>query len=409
MSKTKLLYVLILMLGVAACSGSDDSDEAEKQPPESAENLYLKAREEFATQQYKIAVKSFEEVERQHPSSEWAVNAQVMSAFSSYQAEDYDTAISTLDRFVKLYPNHESTPYAYYLNAICYYEQITDVGRDQKVTEQAMQALREVIRRFPDSEYARDAKIKLDLTQDHLAGKEMQVGRYYLTRDEYLAAINRFRFVAENFQTTSHVPEALHRLVECYLKLGVVDEATRYASVLGYNFPNSIWYRDSYGLLNGGAKPPEDYEEEAAEEAKADEARKAQQALNAEKLKQPPSEYIRDEGTAESAPYAPVEHDLAQPPATEAAPPEPVQEPLAEPEAPPVETQPAQEEKEKDGEPSLWDRMLNSSEEEAAPQNTQETEAPAATDPEPAKEEEPAKEDQEKEGESSIWDSVLPW
>ena len=134
---------------------------------------------------------------------------------------------------------------------MCYYEQISDVGRDQKITEQALTALREVVRRFPDSDYARDAKIKLELTLDHLAGKEMQVGRYYLRHDDTLAAINRFRFVVENYQTTSHVPEALHRLVEAYLKLGITEEANRYAAVLGHNFPSSSWYRDSYKLMTG--------------------------------------------------------------------------------------------------------------------------------------------------------------
>jgi len=244
----KLLLTSAVLLGVAAC-GSKDKDK--EKPSESAEKLYMEGREDFAAGKYKDAVKDFEEVERQHPSSEWAVNGQVMSGYTSYRAGDYDTAVATLQRFTKLYPNHESTPYAYYLIAICYYEQITDVGRDQKVTEQAMQALREVVRRFPDTEYARDSKIKLDLTQDHLAGKEMEIGRYYLRHDDYLAAINRFRFVVENFQTTSHVPEALHRLVECYLKLGVRDEAQRYAAVLGHNFPGSSWYRDSYKLMTG--------------------------------------------------------------------------------------------------------------------------------------------------------------
>jgi len=233
---------------VAACGSKDDE---KIKPPEAAEQLYNEAYDKFAAQKYKESVKDFEEVERQHPSSEWAINAQVMSGYASYQAQDYDTGIATLERFVKLYPSNESTPYAYYLIALCYYEQISDVGRDQKVTEQAMQALREVVRRFPDTEYARDSKIKLDLTQDHLAGKEMEIGRYYLRHDDYLAAINRFRFVVENFQTTSHVPEALHRLVECYLKLGVRDEAQRYAAVLGHNFPGSSWYRDSYKLMTG--------------------------------------------------------------------------------------------------------------------------------------------------------------
>lgn len=278
LKKMSLLLAAMLMLSMAACSDSDsDADEEANKAPETAENLYLTARQQFADREYKTAVKSFEEVERQHPSSKWAVNAQIMSAYASYKEGEYDDAIATLERFVKLYPNHESAPYAYYMIANCYYEQIADVGRDQRVTEQAMQALREVIRRFPDSEYARDARIKLDLTQDHLAGKEMQVGRYYQRHDDILAAINRYRFVVENFQTTSHIPEALHRLVECYLKLGVVEEAKRYASVLGYNFPNSIWYRDSYALLNGGAKPV-DWEE-------ADDGTQAQ---SDDRLMQPP-------------------------------------------------------------------------------------------------------------------------
>ena len=168
-----IISALALVLLVSAC-GSDD--EAVK-PPESAEKLYNEAYEQLLKHDSKDAVKSFEEVERQHPSSPWAMNAQVMSGFTSYEAQDYVAAISTLERFTKLYPNNESTPYAYYLIALCYYEQINDVGRDQKVTEQAMQALREVIRRFPDTEYARDARVKLDLTQDHLAGKEMEIGR----------------------------------------------------------------------------------------------------------------------------------------------------------------------------------------------------------------------------------------
>lgn len=251
MNKIQLFGVAIILMGVAACSSKD---EDQIRPPETAENLYNEAVTQFNDRKYKDAVKTFEEVERQHPSSEWAINAQVMSGYASYEAQDYPTAIATLERFAKLYPSNESTPYVYYLIALCYYEQINDTGRDQKMTEQAMQALRDVIRRFPDTEYARDAGIKLDLTQDHLAGKEMEIGRYYLRHDDYLASINRFRFVVENFQTTSHVPEALHRLVEAYMRLGVQEEAQRYAAVLGHNFPNSIWYRDSYKLMSGGAK-----------------------------------------------------------------------------------------------------------------------------------------------------------
>jgi outer membrane protein assembly factor BamD len=252
MNKIKILSTIALLVLLSACGSSDDD---KSKPPESAEKLYNEAYDQFSSQKYKDSVKSFEEVERQHPSSEWATNAQVMSGYASYQAEDYTSAVSTLERFTKLYPNNESTPYAYYLIALCYYEQISDVGRDQKVTEQALQALREVIRRFPDTEYARDAKVKLDLTQDHLAGKEMEIGRYYLRHDDTVSAINRFRFVVENYQTTSHVPEALHRLVECYLKLGVRDEDKRYAAVLGNNFPGSVWYRDSYKLMTNKSVP----------------------------------------------------------------------------------------------------------------------------------------------------------
>jgi outer membrane protein assembly factor BamD len=252
MHKINFIVSAALLTFLTAC-GSADEDLTK--PPQSAETLYNDAYDQLQQRNVKDAVKSFEEVERQHPASPWAVNAQIMSGFVSYDAQDYITAVSTLERFTKLYPNNESTPYAYYIIALCYYEQITDIGRDQKVTEQALQALREVVRRFPDTQYARDAKVKLDLTQDHLAGKEMEIGRYYLRHDDTLAAVNRFRFVVENFQTTSHVPEALHRLVEAYLKLGVKDEAMRYAAVLGNNFPGNVWYRDSYKLMTKKSLP----------------------------------------------------------------------------------------------------------------------------------------------------------
>jgi outer membrane protein assembly factor BamD len=247
----KLCYLPLIsaLLLLAACG--DKEDENTVKPQASAEVLYADARKLLADGEYKDAVAAFEEVERQHPESQWAVHALVMSGYTSYEASKYDDAITALDRFVKLYPADESTPYAYYLIALCYYDQITDVGRDQKMTEDALQALREVVRRFPDTQYARDAKIKIDLTIDHLAGKEMEIGRYYLKRDDTIAAINRFRYVVDNYQTTSHTPEALHRLVEAYLKLGVVDEAQRYAAVLGHNFPDSVWYKDSYKLMTG--------------------------------------------------------------------------------------------------------------------------------------------------------------
>jgi len=265
MSRTVFLTPVLVLLAVAACSGSDsDTSEKATEQSASAEELYNKARGMVDTGDRKEAIKAFEEVERQYPASPLATDAQIMAAYSAYKIENYDQAIGTLERFIKLYPTDESTPYAYYLIALCYYEQISDVARDQKITEQAMGALRDVVRRFPDTEYARDAKIKLDLTEDHLAGKEMQVGRYYMKRGDTLAAINRFRYVVENYQTTSHVPEALHRLVEAYMTLGVRDEAQRYAAVLGANFPDNIWYRDSYKLMTGKTPEVEQKEKEEA-------------------------------------------------------------------------------------------------------------------------------------------------
>jgi outer membrane protein assembly factor BamD len=263
MIRSVVPYYVLLMLALAACSGSDE-ESTENKPSKTAEQLYNEARDMVDAGDWKESIPAFEEVERQHPASPLATSAQVMAGYAAYKVDDYDQAISALERFVKLYPTDESAPYAYYLIALCYYEQISDVKRDQKMTEQAMNALRDVVRRFPDTEYARDAKIKLDLTEDHLAGKEMDVGRYYLKRGDTLAAINRFRYVVENHQTTSHVPEALHRLVEGYLTLGIKDEAQRYAAVLGHNFPDSIWYRDSYKFMTGEPSKATSHEESSS-------------------------------------------------------------------------------------------------------------------------------------------------
>lgn len=253
-SKHFSFYLLIglSLFAVSACSSK--KDEAEK-PPESAEKLYNDAIEKLGEKEYKSAVTAFEEVERQHPYSEWAVKSEIMAAFALYRNAKYEQAVGVLDSFVKEHPGHRDAPYAYYLKGMCYYEQITDVGRDQQVTAQAQQALSEVIKRFPDTDYARDAKLKLDLVADHLSGKEMEVGRYYQRQQQYLSAINRFRVVVEKYDTTSHVPEALHRLVECYLKLGVTEQAKRYAAVLGYNYPDSEWYSESFADMNGQPLP----------------------------------------------------------------------------------------------------------------------------------------------------------
>lgn len=263
-TRLTIIFLCLFMVWLfSSCSTIEETvsgkSEAEKEWDEtkdySATELYNRAADTFAAGKFKDAIKQFEEVERQHPYDEWAKRGQIMAAYSAYRAEEYDDAISIVERFAKLYPNNERTPYAYYLRALAYYDRITDIGRDQKMTEDARQALRELIKRYPNTDYARDARIKLDLTEDHLAGKEMQIGRYYQRREEYLAAINRFRYVVEHFQTTSHTPEALHRLVECYLHLGVTSEAKKYASVLGYNYPGSQWYEYSYKMMKGDVNP----------------------------------------------------------------------------------------------------------------------------------------------------------
>lgn len=251
---------IALWLLVGCSSMMDEEEEAEPiiASPEditSPEELYSKAQDYFVSKDYNNATEAFEEVDRQHPYSDWALRAQIMAAYSSYKAQEYEEAQVIIERFVKLHPTHPSAAYAYYLRALTYYDEISDVGRDQQMTVDAQAALRDVINRFPDSEYAQDAQLKLDLTEDHLAGKEMEIGRYYQGRQEYLSAANRFRNVVEKYQTTTHTPEALHRLVETFLLLGIRPEAKKYAAVLGHNFPGSEWYRYSYALLEGEALP----------------------------------------------------------------------------------------------------------------------------------------------------------
>lgn len=253
-TKQRLIYsvAVLALLALSGCGGSAEQDAAAakaNEPRQSIDQLYNAGISALARDEYKVAIGQFEDLERDYPYSEWAVRGQVMTAFANYKSEKYDVAMAGLDRFLRMHPTHESAPYAFYLKALCSYDQISDVGRDQKMTAAAMDGLRDVVDRFPDSDYARDALIKLDLTVDHLAGKEMDVGRYYQKRAQYIAAANRFRNVVEKYQTTTHVPEALLRLVEIYLALGVTDEAVRYGSVLGYNFPASDWYRKAYADL----------------------------------------------------------------------------------------------------------------------------------------------------------------
>ena len=190
-------------------------------------------------------------VERLYPYSEWAKRALIMQAFSYHRDKDYENSRGAAQRFIDVYPTDDDAAYAQYLLALSYYDQIEDVGRDQGLTFQALQGLRTVTERYPDSEYASSAVLKFDLAFDHLAGKEMEIGRYYLRRDHYTAAINPFRVVVEDFQTTTHTPEALHRLVEAYLSLGLTDEAQTAGAILGFNYKGTDWYEDSFKLLTG--------------------------------------------------------------------------------------------------------------------------------------------------------------
>ncbi len=251
----------LFALTVAACGGGRTAELAYVETP--VERLYNEGFDRMQNRRYTEAAQFFDEVERQHPFSEWARRSMLMAAYANYEARLYSEAISDAERFIALHPGSSSAPYAYYLIAICHYEQIYDVGRDQSTTQLAMDALEQVVRRFPETPYAQDARLKLDMTRDHLAGKEMSVGRWYLRNGYYLAAINRFQTVVRDYQTTSHTPEALHRLVESYVALGVDEEARQVASVLGYNFPGSDWYQDTYELMTarGVALPgAEDFE-----------------------------------------------------------------------------------------------------------------------------------------------------
>ena len=254
--KKYALLMTVSLLALSACSHDKrvDPETLALQKERPAEQIYGEAMAAYKNEEYVRAGKLFDEVERQHPYSDYATQAQIKSAEAAYQNLQYDTALLALDRFIELHPGSDLADYAYYLKAMCYYEQITDVARDQQMTKDALDALNTVIDRFPDSKYRRDAELKRDLTLDHLAGKEMEIGRYYLKRNEINAAIGRFSTVIKKYETTTHVPEALLRLIEAYPILGLKDEATRVAAVLAYNYPGSKWYKDAYDLLDPGQR-----------------------------------------------------------------------------------------------------------------------------------------------------------
>ena len=234
---------------LAGCAGGSGANEDVAYVARDVESLYAEAKRRLDIGNPTLAAALFDEVERQHPYSPWARRAQLMSAFSYYVGQDYNKAIASAQRFLSIHPGNKDAPYAYYLIGLSYYEQISDVQRDQKITEQARAALTEVNRRFPTTEYAADARLKLDLVDDHLAGKEMEIGRFYARSGRWLSAQLRFQNVVERYETTSHAPEALYRLTEGSLALGLTEEAVKYAAVLGANYPGNEWYEKAYDLV----------------------------------------------------------------------------------------------------------------------------------------------------------------
>jgi len=234
----------------AGCAGGAKAKKDVAYVARDVDTLYMAAKDRLDRGDAKQAAALFDEVERQHPYSPWARRAQLMSSFSYYAARDYAKSVQAAQRFLSIHPGNKDAPYAYYLISLCYYEQISDVTRDQKITQQALTSLNEVVRRYPGTRYATDAKLKLDLVNDHLAGKEMEIGRFYQRSGKWLASSLRFRIVIDKYQATSHTPEALYRLVESYLALGLPEEAQKSAAVLGTNYPGNEWYERAFNLMN---------------------------------------------------------------------------------------------------------------------------------------------------------------
>ena len=266
-----ILVTLALALSLGGCAGKKAKLD-KSYVARDVDTLYSLAKEKLDQHEYKLAGALFDEVERQHPYSVWARRAELMSAFSYYLARDYTESTSAAQRFLSIHPGNRDAPYAYYIVAVNYYEQIADVTRDQRITQQALDALGEVMRRYPESTYAADAKLKVDLVRDHLAGKEMEIGRFYQARGQWLASTIRFRTVIDKYDTTSHTPEALERLTECYLALGIPEEARKATAVLGNNYPGSVWYQRAYQLAENGSLPKAMREPKAARQKKAKKA-----------------------------------------------------------------------------------------------------------------------------------------
>ena len=243
-----LLLLAALALPMAGCAGRKAKKDT-SYVARDVNSLYATAKDRLDRGDFKLAAALFDEVERQHPYSPWARRAQLMSAFSYYMGNDYTESTNSAQRFLSIHPGNRDAPYAYYLIALNYYEQIEDVTRDQKITQSALDSFGELTRRYPNSRYAADGRLKVDLVRDHLAGKEMEIGRFYQRRGNWLASVVRFRKVVDTYDSTSHTPEALLRLTESYLALGIPEEAKRSAAVLGHNYPGSKWYERAFSLV----------------------------------------------------------------------------------------------------------------------------------------------------------------
>lgn len=256
MDGLRIVTAISLLSLVAACGGFDPRAQGALEQY-TAQEIFQRGEYELERGRGDDAAFYFGEIERLYPYSEFAKRALIMQAFAFHKERDYPNSRASAQRYVDFYPASEDAAYAQYLLALSYYDQIDEIGRDQGLTFQALQALRAVIEQYPNTEYARSSVLKFDLAFDHLAAKEMEVGRYYLKRDHFAAAVNRFRVVVEDFQTTTHTAEALHRLVESYLSLGLTDEAQTAGAILGHNFRSTEWYEDSHALLTGQGLSPQ--------------------------------------------------------------------------------------------------------------------------------------------------------
>ena len=250
-----LIFALISLL-FSSCSDSQNNIGIGVSEDKAAEEIFNSGERDLIRRRYNDAAEKFKEVERLYPYSDWAKRALIMQVYSFHKDKEYENVVSAANRFIEFHPKDKDIPYAYYLIGLSYYDQVLAIGRDQKLTQEALKIFELIIKEYPDSEYASSSKIKFDFLKNQLASKEMEVGRYYLKRSHYVSAINRFRGIIEDFSTTSQVPEALHRLVEAYLSLGLTDEAQTAGAILGYNYKSNEWYERSFELLRSkGLKP----------------------------------------------------------------------------------------------------------------------------------------------------------